>query len=91
MDFYPAFRGSKARPRKDRRAKIDCGCIQRINRFIKLKAEIVIGIKLSGLSDQNLGEVTVNTPIPFFVGIGKRAFGNFTLDPDVMKLVVHCP
>ena len=48
MDLYPAFRCSKPRPWKNRTAQINCGCIQCVNRFIKLETKVIISIKLSG-------------------------------------------
>jgi len=44
-------------------------------------------VQSSGFSDEHLGEVGVDTPIPDFVGIGQGIAGNVPTDAHMVKLV----
>lgn len=46
--------------------------------------KLIFSVKFSGLTDQDLRQVTVNTPIPLYVGVSKCALGNFTSDAHMM-------
>ena len=58
--------------------------------FHQAEGKVITGIKLTGLPDQYLCKVTVNTPITFFVGISNCASGNFVLNANVVEFVLHC-
>lgn len=71
MDFHPTFRQSKPCQLKDRTTQFNCGCDQSVDSFFKLVTIVIIGIELPGLCDQHLCKVTINTPTPIILGIGK--------------------
>jgi len=91
MEFDRAFVLSKRGPRKEGEAQVDRSRIQSISRLGDLRFEVLARIQLSGHSDQHMGKVGVDAPIPFFVCIGQRASRNLALDPCVIKLGLHGP
>jgi hypothetical protein len=91
MEFDSAFVLSKRGPRKEGETQIDRGGIQSVSGLGDLRFEVFARIQLSGHSDQHMGKVGVNAPIPFFVRIGQRAPGNLAPDPCVIKLGLHGP
>lgn len=64
-------------PRKAGEAKIDCRRIECIDAIVEFEAEIFVSIEQPTALDQGLSEISVNTPVAFFVGIGQRADGDF--------------
>ncbi len=91
VKFDGAFVLSKRGPREEGETQIDGRGIQGISRLMELESEILVHIQLSGHSDQQMSEVGVDPPIPFFVGIGQRASRNSASDPGVIKLGLHSP
>jgi hypothetical protein len=51
MEFDSTFCSSKTSPREKRTAKINGGGVESVDRFVKLQAKIVSGVKFSGLGD----------------------------------------
>src|SRR5580658_8525229 len=66
-----AFVLAELRPRKQRKAQVDGGRIQRVQTLIQFEADWVGNVKRSGEADQDLGEVGVDSPIVGVVGIGQ--------------------
>jgi hypothetical protein len=64
--------GAKVRPWKQRQAQVDGGGVQSIDRVAQLQAQAFVGVKLSRLGNQPVGELRVNAPIARLVGIGQR-------------------
>src|SRR5512139_168016 len=91
MEFDGALLLPKRSPRKKRQTQVDRGGIQGVSRLGDLQSEVLACIQLSGRSDQHMSEVGVDTPIPFFVGIGQRASRNFASEPCVIKPRLHGP
>ena len=76
---------------KSDRQKIDGGGVQGIDRLIQFHAEGIAGVKLSGLGDQDLGEVGINPPVPDLIGIGQGVAGDLSPDAQVIKFGLCCP
>src|SRR4030066_626980 len=91
MELDGALLLPKRSPRKKRQTQVDRGGIQSVSRLGDLQSEVLACIQLSGRSDQHMSEVGVDTPIPFFVGIGQRASRNFASEPCVIKSGLHGP
>jgi len=85
MEFDGAFLFPKRGPRKKGQAEVDRGGIQSVSRLGDLQSEVLACIELSGRLDQHMSEVRVDTPIPFFVGIGQRASRNFASEPCMIE------
>ena len=81
---------AERRPRKQRQGQVD-GCrVQRIRRVLQLEGQAVADIELSGLGNQSLGELGMNTPVPLLVGIGKCCPSDLLPEPHVIKLRRLC-
>jgi len=71
MEFDCRFRLAEMCPREQRQAQVDgCG-VKCIDRLLQLQAEVVLGIKPSSLRDKYLGEISIDTPVPFLIGFGQ--------------------
>ena len=57
-------------PGENRKAKVDCAGIEGLNGFFQLYAEIFVGIKSAGLSNQEVGEVAIDAPVADLIGMG---------------------
>src|SRR4030043_56430 len=89
MEFDGTFVLPERGPRKKGETQVDRGGIQSVSSLGDLQSEVLVRIQLSGHSDQHMSKVGVDTPIPFFVGIGQRASRNSAPDPCVIKLGLH--
>jgi len=72
-------------PRKEREAEVNGGGVQRIGGGLEFKTERLIGVKRGGLLDEDLGEVSKDTPVAFFVGVGQGAAGSGLTDAGVVE------
>jgi len=89
MKFDGAFVFAEDGPGEKRETEVDrCG-IEGIDGLLKLKTEIIVGIKSAGLLDEHLGEVRVNPPVTGFVGMGQGVTGNVTADTHVVQSIPH--
>ena len=73
MHFNGGFMLTEGRPGKEGKAKVDGRGIQGVGGFFQFNAEVFIGVKGSRLGNQDLAEVSVHPPVPFFVCLGKGA------------------
>jgi len=73
-------------PWKQRQAQVDGGRVQSIDRVGQLQTQAVVGIKLSRLGDQPMGELRVNAPVAQLVGIGQRRSTHRFAKPHVVEL-----
>ena len=72
MHFDGSFGAAKISPRKQSETQIYRRAIERINRVVKIKTDIFIGVKFARATDQNGGEIIPNAPIAQFVSISQR-------------------
>src|SRR5512136_1909684 len=89
VEFDGALLLPKRSPRKKRQTQVDRGRVQSVSSLGYLQSEVLACIQLSGRSDQHMSEVGINTPIPFFVGIGQCASRNFASESCVIKPRLH--
>lgn len=62
----------KAGPWKQCQAQVDGGGVQRIDGGFQVERHRLCQAKLTGLPDQPLGKLGMDTPVAMFVGIGQR-------------------
>jgi len=91
VEFDGGFVFPKFRPRKKGETKVDGGGVQRVNRLVEFQPKIVVGVKLPGDADKDLGEVGVDAPRPILVGIGQSAARDATSNSGVVKFGFHRP
>ncbi len=76
-------------PREKRKTKIDrCG-VEGINGLFEFQSEIVVGIKVASLMDEDLGEVGVDAPIASLIGVGQSTSGDPAAESHVIELRRH--
>ena len=73
MHFDGGLMLAERSPGKDGQTKVDRRGIQGLGGFFQFDAEVFIGVKGAGLRKQDLAEVGVHPPVPFFVRLGKGA------------------
>jgi len=74
-------------PRKQGKTQIDCGGIQSVDCLIQFQTEAFVGVQSSGLPDEHLGEVGVDSPVSDLVGIGQGIAGDVPSDAHMVELV----
>ncbi len=72
-------------PRKERKAQVNGGGVQRIGGGLEFKAERFIGIERGGLPDEDLGEIGKDAPVPLFVGHRQCVAGGGLADAGVIE------
>ena len=82
------FGGTKARPRKQAQAQINSRGIQSVNRLFQFHAEGFVGVETLGAGDQSWGQIVVDPPVTFAVGVGEGAMGHGRAKPQSIELVV---
>jgi hypothetical protein len=75
----------KGGPRKERKAEVNGGGIQRIGGGLEFKMERLIGVKRGGLPNEDLGEIGKDAPVAIFVGTGQSAAGGGLADAGVVE------
>ena len=90
VKFYGASCFAKMSPGKKRQAKIDHGRIQCVYRLIQLYAEGFAGVKLPGMTDQDLGKVGIDAPVADLIGVRQSIAGDFSADAHVIEPLPEC-
>ena len=85
VEFDGGFVTAKRSPWKKREAQVNGGGVQRIGCSLEFKAERFIGVESGSLLDEDMGEVSEDTPVAFFVGIGQRAAGGGLANTGVIE------
>ena len=74
-------------PREERETKIDGGRVQRIGGSRQFRSERLSRVQRGGLTDQDMGKVAENAPIPILVGIGQCASGNVATNAGLVQFL----
>lgn len=74
-------------PGKEGQAKVDGRGIQGVGGLLEFDAEVFIGVKGSRLGNQDLAEVGIHPPVPFFIRLGKGAARYSTSDAKMIELL----
>ena len=80
--------GTKPRPRKQTQAEINRRRVQRVNGLLQLHAKGLAGVKTAGAGDQSLGQIVVDAPVAFAVGVGQSAMGDGGTKAQPIELVL---
>jgi hypothetical protein len=78
-------------PREHRQREIDQRAVERVDRLLQLQPKRVVGIEPTGDLDQRLGEVGIDAPVAYAVGVGQRVACNHTAEPHVIELRTLSP
>ena len=69
MDLHGCFRALEGSPREQRQAQIDGGGVQGVGCLLQFQPQIFVGVELPGLADEDLGDIGVDAPVAFQVGV----------------------
>lgn len=86
MDFDRSLRFPEVGPWEQRQTQADGGGIERVDSPVQIQSEIVVGIQAAGDSDQRLGKLGIDAPIPSLVRIGKVGASDVATQTHVVKL-----
>ena len=89
MQFDRPFGSPKLCPGKQRKAQVDGGGVQGVDRGVEVETEVVAQIELFGSLDEDLSEVGVDAPIALMVGMSEVAVGDRTVNAHVVELGLH--
>ena len=82
--------GAEQRPRKDRQAQVDGGCVQGVDGVVELKPQVLVGIQRTGDANHGLCELGVDAPVPALIGVGERVARHPAANAHVIELVLVC-
>ena len=89
MELDGAFAFAEKGPGKKRQTEVDRGGVEGIDGVLEFQTEILVGVKTTGLGDEDLGEIGVNAPIALFVGVSQGVPGDMPTDPHVIEAILH--
>mgnify|MGYP001575620526 CR=1 FL=1 len=89
MHLDGCFGFTEGCPREKGQTQVDGGRIKGIGGLVEFYTEIIVFIKTSCLMNQNMTEVSVNSPISILIGIGKGTAGYITTYAQMVKLFMH--
>ena len=78
-------------PGEKGKTQIDDSCIQGIQSLIELCCERFFGVEVSGLTDEELGEIGVDLPRAHLIGVGESVAGDPAADAHVAELLLGGP
>ena len=77
MHLYSALLMMEPGPWIQAKAQVYGGAVKCVNHIVQVNSEIiVIDVKRPCLLDEDLSEVSIYAPVPFFIGISKGRSGN---------------
>jgi len=79
---------AETRPGKQVQAQVNGGGIQGINRFLQFQSGRFILVESAGAPDELLRQIIVDAPVPFAIGVGQGAVGNFAAYSQVIELIL---
>lgn len=91
VKFDSGLCSSEFRPWEQRQTQIDGRRVQGIGSLDQIDAQILSGMEILSLMNEDLGKILEDPPIPLFVGVGKSALGNFASNSSVVQLGLYGP
>ncbi len=76
---------AKVRPWTQRPRQIDRRGVACIGGMLELDAEVLAGLELASRLDETQGQIAIDAPIPFLVGVGKRAARDAAPNAEVIQ------
>jgi len=84
--FHGTLVPSKLSPGKQGQAQIDSGGVESINGVGQIHGKRFVAVEMAGLLDEEMSEVSINTPVTFTVGMGQGGPSNLGAKTHVVKL-----
>src|SRR5215467_14074049 len=90
MKLDSAFCFPESRPRKQRKAKVDCCSIQRIDGGVQIHTQIGVRVQRASDIDERAREIGIDSPVSTLVCFGKRGASYWPTEPTVIELAALC-
>jgi len=88
MKLDSAFVLSELCPGEEGKTQIDDGRVQGVEGLIELCCKGFLGVELSGLADEELGEIGVNLPGAHLIGMGESVARDPAADAHVVEFLL---
>ena len=85
MQFHSAFVGSELGPREKGETQIDGGGVQSIRGLIQFDSEGIVSVKATGLPNEDLGKVGIDSPISDLVGMSQSIARDVSAEAHVIE------
>ena len=89
MHFDGGLVPPEASPRKQRKAQVDGGGVQRVQACIQVDADRIVGIQRPGNGDQVLCEIGEDAPVVGLVGVRQCRARNPATESHVVEFAAH--
>src|SRR4029079_5041949 len=90
MDLQSRPQGVEACPGINRQTEIDDAGVQCINGLVQIQNQRLVGVELSCLPNQPLGQICKDAPVANRQGIGERAAADRAAQPQMIELIGAC-
>ena len=90
MQFHRSFSSARSCPGEECQAQIDGRRIQSVYGLLQFHSKVFAGVKLAGLSDDHLGEVCIDAPVPDRVGICQGVARDLATNAQMIQLHLGC-
>ena len=91
MHLDGAFVTTMLGPGKQRQTQIDDGGIQGVNCTLEIHGQGLMGVKCAGMIDQNQGNISIDSPVAYFVGLGQGIAQYAGLQTGMIQLGAQGP
>ena len=79
------FGSAKVGPWEKGQREVDGGRVQGIDSVFQFQTKVFSGIERSGLAHEAFGQILPQSPVPLFVGVGQRRFGDRLAKAQVVE------
>ena len=91
MELDGSFSLTELSPREKRQTEVDGGSVEGIDCLFQLDTKVFVGVKSSGLGNQDLSEVGVDAPISDLVGVSQGIARHVSSKAHMIELLLVAP
>jgi len=89
MELDGAFAFAEKGPGKKRQTEVDGSRVEGVDGVFEFQTKILVGVKTTGLGNEDLSKIGVNVPIALFVGVSQGVPRNTATDAHVIEAILH--
>jgi hypothetical protein len=89
MELDGTLASAESSPGEKRQTEVDRRGIEGVDRIFEFQADVLVAVKSTGLGDEHLGKVGVDTPIAGFVCVGQVVARDAAADAHVIEPTLH--
>ncbi len=87
VELHGRLRAAEVGPGEERHAQVDRGGIQGVDRGFEVQAQVIPGVELAGLVDEELGQFRPYSPVALFKRIRQRGAANWLAEAHAIEFV----